>query len=102
MNIDSIARLEALLLLRVAPAEKWDAAAVAKRLYISEMETSKLLVGLCERGLLTASAGDPLQYTYRPESDDLARMVDRLAEVYSEHLVLVTNLIHSNREAKQA
>jgi hypothetical protein len=26
--------------------------------------------------------------------------VDHLAEVYSKHLVLVTNLIHSNREVK--
>lgn len=102
VNIDSIAQLEALLILRADPAGIWDESAVAKRLYISEQETSTLLAGLCERGLVAAGASDSLQYTYRPASGDMARLVDHLAEVYSKHLVQVTNLIHSNRETRRA
>lgn len=102
INIDSIAQLEALLLLCASPAEKWDVAALAKRLYISEQETSTLLASLCDLGLTAISGDDPVRYTYQPASDDLARMVDRLADVYAKHLVPVTNLVHSKREAKRA
>ena len=101
INIDSIAQLEALLLLCANPAENWEVAAVARRLYISEQETSKLLARLCDLGLTTISGDDPLQYTYQPASDDLARMVNRLADVYGKYLVPVTNLVHSKSEAKQ-
>lgn len=94
-NIDSIAQLEALLLLRAAPTEKWAVVAVAKRLYITEQETAPLLTSLCERGLIAISDAESVQYTYQQTSPDLARMVDRLAEVYAKHLVPVTNLIHS-------
>jgi hypothetical protein len=91
-----------LLLLRASPAEKWDVAAVANRLYISEKETFMLLASLCELRLIVISGDDPIQYTYRPASGDLARMVGRLADVYAGHLAPVTHLIHSNRGAKQA
>lgn len=99
-NIDSIAQLEALLLLCANPAEKWDVAALAKRLYISEQETYSLLTRLCDLGLTAISGDDPSRYTYQPASDELARMVDRLADVYSKHLVPVTNLVHSKHSAK--
>jgi hypothetical protein len=93
-NIDSVAQLEALLLLRANPQQAWDIQAVAKRLYISEQETSPLLAGLCDQGLVNCG-GEPNQYTYQPASADLTRMVDQLAEVYAKHLVPVTHLIHS-------
>jgi hypothetical protein len=102
INIDSIAQLEALLLLCANPAEKWDVATLAKRLYISEQETSKLLASLYDLGLTAISGDDPIRYTYQPASDDLARMVDRLADVYAKHLVPVTNLVHSKSGAKRA
>lgn len=93
-SIDSIAQLEALLLLRANPQEKWDIPAVAKRLYISEQETAPLLSHLCGQGLL-ATGQDAGEYIYQPASADLAQVVDRLAEIYAKHLVPVTNLVHS-------
>jgi hypothetical protein len=102
INIDSIAQLEALLLLCANPAEKWDVAALARRLYISEQETSTLLARLCDLGLTSVNGDNPPRYRYQPESDYLARMVDRLADVYAKHLVPVTNLVHSKHEAKRA
>ena len=78
-NIDSIGQLEALLLLRAAPTERWNVAAVAKRLYITEQETAPLLAGLCDRGLIVISGFEPVQYSYQQKSADLSQMVDRLA-----------------------
>ena len=49
-SIDSIAQLEALLLLRANPQETWDVHVIARRLYITEQETSVLLTGLTSRG----------------------------------------------------
>ena len=94
-SIDSIAQLEALLLLRANPNEHWTAAAVAKRLYISEQESIPLLVRLNAAGLITASVDQPPLYRYHPDSPELTLIVERLAETYSKHLVPVSNLIHS-------
>ncbi|HWQ36139.1 MAG TPA: hypothetical protein VNQ79_25100 [Blastocatellia bacterium] len=94
-NIDSIAQLEALLLLRGNPPEAWSVHAVAKRLYISDDETAPLLVRLCEQGFVVAESGAPVQYRYQPATTELAQMIDRVAGIYSKQLVPVTRLIHS-------
>lgn len=94
-SIDSIAQLEALLLLRGSPNEEWGAQKVAGRLYISEKEAASLLARLSAEGLTAFNNDKPPLYRYQPDSDDLARIVDRLAETYSKHLVPVTNLVHS-------
>jgi hypothetical protein len=94
-SIDPIAQLEALLLLRGSPNEEWDAQKVAQRLYISEQEATSLLARLSSEGLIAFSNDKPPLCRYQPDSDDLALIVDRLAETYSKHLVPVTNLVHS-------
>jgi len=94
-SIDSIAQLEALLLLRGNQAEEWEIGKVAGRLYISEQETATLLKRLNDEGFI-AARGDPLlRYQYQPRSAELAQMIDRLAEIYAKQLVPVTNLIHA-------
>ena len=52
-KIDSVAQLEALLLLRENPQQQWDVAAVAKRLYIDDEQASKVLARLREALLQT-------------------------------------------------
>jgi predicted ArsR family transcriptional regulator len=94
-SVVSIAQLEALLLLRGSPDEEWTAQKVAGRLYISEQEVTYLLTRLCAEGLIAFNNDRPPLYRYQPDSDDLAQIVDRLAETYSKHLVPVTNLVHS-------
>lgn len=94
-SVDSVAQLEALLLLRNNPQEKWTIREVAKRLYITEQETAPLLTRLCEQSLVVTVSGEPVHYAYQPSAPELARMVDRVAEIYAKHLVPVTNLIHS-------
>ncbi|HEY7217508.1 MAG TPA: hypothetical protein VH985_03875, partial [Candidatus Binatia bacterium] len=51
-KIDSVAQMEALLLLRNNPELGWDVAAVAKRLYIDEGQAGKTLVRLLEEKLV--------------------------------------------------
>lgn len=94
-SIDSIAQLEALLLLRGNQSEEWDTEKVAKRLYISEQETALLLRRLCDKEFIIANSDQPPRYQYQPRSTELRHMVNQVAEIYSKQLVPVTNLIHS-------
>jgi hypothetical protein len=90
-HIDSIAQLEALLLLRRNPTEAWTADVAAKRLYTTEAEATNVLDQLCADGLLICTDGS---YHFDPQSDEQRQMIDLLAESYRRHLIPVTNLIH--------
>lgn len=89
--IDSVAELEALLLLRESPAQDWDAATLARRLYVGEAEGAKILEHLvqCELAARTAAG-----FRYHVRDDERQRMVNGLAESYARYLVPVTRLIH--------
>jgi hypothetical protein len=99
-RIDSVAQLEALLLLRDRSNEGWNVSELAKRLYISDEQTLVVLSGLLDQELLTVSEEEPPRYRYEPQSAALRQMVDRLAESYAKHLVPVTNLIHSKPKTR--
>ena len=89
--IDSVAELEALLLLREQPSRDWDAATLARRLYVGEAEAAKILEHLvhCE---LAAKAGSGLRYHVRDA--ERRRLVDGLAQSHAKYLVPLTRLIH--------
>lgn len=89
-HIHSIAQIEALLLLRGSPQEHWNLGAIARRLYTTEKVTADLLAQLCQAEFLHVSDGT---YKYAPSPEDM-RVIDRLASIYSRHLIPVTNLIH--------
>ena len=91
-HIDSIAQLEALLLLVHTPDEQWTADKVADRLYIGAEEAKDVLARLCSDGLISDTAG-----THRFIGEPAAQrdVVERLSALYSRHLVPVTNLVHS-------
>jgi hypothetical protein len=90
--IDSIAQLEALLLLRANPADEWTPAEVAARLYTSEQDAAEVLARLCDDALAFCNKGI---YRFGCETTELRDLVDRLAEAYSQHLIPVTNMIHA-------
>src|SRR5688572_11649966 len=84
-HIDSIAQLEALLLLRSSPDTWWECKQAAERLYISEENCLPILERQCARGLLLSEkVGGKSAYRYRPKTGDLREMVDRLAYYYSK------------------
>jgi len=100
-RIDSIAQLEALLLLRNSPDTWWTCKAVAERLYVTEESSVGLLEMLCKRGLLLAADQPPGRtYRYRPDTGELREMVDRLAYYYTKHLVPVSNLVHAKARTR--
>lgn len=99
-RIDSIAQLEAVLLLRQSPDTWWEYKQVADRLYISEEHCVLVLDGLCRQGLLVCMRDPRPIYRYRPETGDLREMVDRLAYYYSKHLVPVSNLVHAKAQMR--
>jgi hypothetical protein len=90
-HIDSVAQLEALLLLRANANEEWDAAKAAKRLYTTEQDIADVLARLCADGFLVCK-DNVYRYECAPEQ---RQKVDRLASVYSRHLIPVTNVIHA-------
>ncbi len=91
-HIDSIAALEALLLLRAAPHETWEVSRVASRLYITETETGQILDRLCRDGLLVCIDKG---YRYECKTNELQRAVDELSGLYARHLIPITNMIHA-------
>ncbi|WP_020654073.1 hypothetical protein [Massilia niastensis] len=100
-SIPSVPFLEALLLLRADPAQQWDGAMLAGRLYTREKLAQGLLDDLCRAGM--ARRSDPpaaAGYLYAPASAALRERIDRLADLYARHLVEVTHLIHSTLDRK--
>lgn len=93
-KIESVAHLEALLILRREPEKEWSAPSLAARLYISEEQTGDLLISLRLQGFVIAK-NNPSLFQYRPATIELHQMLDRLADIYAKHLVPVTHLIHS-------
>lgn len=96
LRIPSIPFLEALLLLRSAPSQTWDADTVARRLYINSQQAIELLKGLAAARVCMEVKHNPECFIYKPESDELCKLIDDLASEYAHNLIEVTNLIHAN------
>jgi hypothetical protein len=93
--IDSIAQLEALLLLRANADLAWSADMIALRLYIPVQETAEILARLCADGFLAAHDNEPLLYQYHCPARDQAHMADQVAMLYTKYLIPITHLIHA-------
>lgn len=92
-SVPSVPYLEALLLLRADPGHPWDAAQLARRLYVPERTGIELLDLLRDSGI-TQPAGEGAGVRYAPAAE-LAELLDRVAHAYASELVTVTELIHS-------
>jgi hypothetical protein len=90
----TVPHVEAILLLRHDPQSHWDAPALASRLYVPERRARQLLGELVEMRIFAEDAS-AAQYTYRPQSAELASLLDQLADEYARHLVEITRLIHT-------
>ena len=94
-HIDSVAELEALLIMAGHARETWTVEGIARRLYIPEHDTAALLTHLHAQGLICQESVEPLRYRFKRESDALSGLVGQTSAIYARHLVPVTNLIHS-------
>ena len=91
-HIDSVAQLEALLLMR-RERTPLPVAAVARALYVPEQAAAEELAALAARGLVTAEEG---AWRYAPATPETAARVDELAATYARALIPVTNIVHGN------
>jgi hypothetical protein len=99
-KIDSVAELEALLLLRNAPEREWTARELSKRLYLGDQDAVDILAALAAKGLALCKAGEVCEYKYQPGLPDVVKMIDRLCDIYTKQIVPVTNLIHSKSKIR--
>jgi hypothetical protein len=98
-HFDSVAELELLLLLRSDTSRSWTAEEAGKALYASPQAISLLMDSLKAKRLF-ATEGSQQLLVYRPETDELARLVDELADVYRERRVAVITAIYSKPSDK--
>jgi hypothetical protein len=102
-SVPSVPYLEAILLLRGEPRAPWNAAAVARRLYLAEPIAGQLLQALASAGIAQPHPEAPDAFIYSPATPELSAMLEEVAKVYAANLVKVTDLIHSrvDRRAQQ-
>ena len=98
-HIDSVAELEALLLMRRERGTAWGAALLAERLYIGEGQVAQVLAKLCSLGLVV-DEGETGAFRYEPAPQELTDLIGDVAEAYSRYLIPVTNLIHSKPQPR--
>lgn len=91
-HIESVAQLEALLLLR-RERKPLPATTVARALYVPEAAAVEELRALATRGLVAAEDGG---WRYAPATPAAAARVDELAATYARALIPVTNIVHGN------
>jgi hypothetical protein len=90
-NIDTVAQLEALLLLRSNADQSWGVALLAKRLYVGEAEAAAILNHLVAQGF---AVEEDSSYRYDRAAAQ-AGLIDQLAEAYTRQLIPITKLIHA-------
>ena len=97
-NIDSIAHLEALLLLYGSTEAAWESEAVARRLYISTDSAQQILERLALLGLATKASQ---AFRFPADNAELHEQIRELASYYTTHLIAVTTLNHSKPPASR-
>ncbi len=94
-HIDSLEKLEVLLLLRARSEREWTASAVSLELRITESSAAMRLADLAARGLLVSNGATPPSYCFRPKDSEDVQAVAELAMVYGAKRVSVISFIFS-------
>jgi hypothetical protein len=91
-NIESLAQLESLLLLRRDSQQVWSAATLAKVLYITPEVAAALLLDLARRGVAVPTEEG---FRYQCKSAEVDRIIALLAKLYEDRRVAVISAIYS-------
>ena len=94
-NIESIAQLEALLLMCRDAERGWDSAAIAKFLYIPPEMAATLLADFHLRRYVKLTPGSDTSYSYDPHQAKDDQLIRELAAAYQDRRVAITSLIYS-------
>ena len=92
-KIQTVLRLEVLLLLEQHPSRSFTAAEVANELSFEKDAAKAQLAALEEIGVIAHSDSDKPRYRYHPQDATLRSMVEELAEGYSKQRVPVLSMI---------
>lgn len=92
-NIDSIERLEVLILLQKSPEQAWTAESVNQELRSNIKWVQSHLEVLTRLKILTCD--DKINYQYSPVTPELNSLCMSLAQLYKEKRVMVINLIYN-------
>ncbi|WP_224364399.1 hypothetical protein [Hyalangium versicolor] len=95
VHIDSIEKLEVLLLLRNRAERPWTASEVALELRITEVSSTARLEDLASSELLVRNGETPVEYRFSPARSDDVRAISELALTYSERRVSIITFIFS-------
>lgn len=99
-HIDSIEKLEVLLLLRNRAERPWTASEVALELRITEASSSARMEDLAASALLVSNGGKPPAYRFSPAHSEDVRSIAELAMTYSERRVSVITFIFSKPQER--
>ncbi|WP_224363701.1 hypothetical protein [Hyalangium versicolor] len=94
-HIDSIEKLEVLLLMRSRAEREWTARDISQELRIMESSAAARLEDLSTRRLLVKAEGSPALYRYSPASSEDAQDIAQLQDTYSTRRVSVISFIFS-------
>jgi hypothetical protein len=94
-NIESLAQLEALLLLRKDPQRSWNAEEMAKALYVPVEQGQTLLTDFARRQLTKTVPSSDVHYSYNILDPKMDELIGRVAAEYQERRVGVISLIYS-------
>ena len=94
-HIESLAQLEALLMMKQDPSRRWDGGEFARALYISDDMCRGLVADLQRRGFI-ARDNDGGSFHYSIGDVDRDRLLTQLGELYIERRVAVITQIYSN------
>ncbi|MCP3136133.1 hypothetical protein [Pyxidicoccus xibeiensis] len=94
-HIDSLEKLEVLLLLRSRAEREWTAPAVSLELRITETSAALRLADLASHGLLSSDGATAPAYRFNPSDSDDVQAVAELAVAYGAKRVSVITFIFS-------
>jgi hypothetical protein len=98
-SVPSVPYLEAVLLLRADRQRAWDAAQLARRLYVPERRGAELIALLRNNGIAASVTQGEGPIRYAPAAE-LAGVLDAVAGAYAADLVTVSSLIHSGKDRR--
>lgn len=99
-QIESLAQLETLLLMRQDPARRWDCAELSRALYITTDMCAGLVGELVQRGFVVKVADGEDQFQYRPANPRFDQLLGELAVIYQQRRVAVITQIYSKPQKK--
>jgi hypothetical protein len=98
--IESVVRLDVLMLCHRAPARSFTSAFVARELRVTNEIAERELAVLCARGLVAVTIGEDILYAYQPIDDERASLTDRIAEIIATRRPEICALLQAASQSR--